>query len=71
MKGKAFLPFFIEIFNKLNKNLKIVLDSDRKPDKNSSTAVAIIDYFEINYKGICRIFEYDLESNFRYRFRGF
>lgn len=71
VNGKAFLPFFAEIFSKLNKNLKIVFDSDRKPDKNSSTAVAITDYFEINYKGICRIFEYDLESNFRYRFRRF
>ena len=58
-------------YARLNKNLKIVFDSDRKPDKNSSTAVAITDYFDINYNGLCRIFEYDLESNFRYRFRGF
>ena len=71
VNGKAFLPFFAKIFDKLNKNLKIVFDSDRRPDKDNSTAVAITDYFEINYKGICRIFEYDLESYFRYRFREF
>ena len=66
---KAFLPFFAEVFKRLNKNLKIIFDSDRKPNRIYNTAVAITDYFEINYKEICRIFEYDLESEFRYRFR--
>lgn len=71
VNGKAFLPFFVEVFYRLNKNLKIVFDSDRNPDKHSNTAVAITDYFEVKYKEICKIFEYDIESNFRYRFRVF
>lgn len=66
--GKSYLPFLVEIFTKLNKKIKVVLDSDRKPDKVESTAVAITDYFELNYNNNCKIFEYDLESNFRYRF---
>lgn len=64
VNGKAFLPFFVEIFIRFNKNVKILFDSDKKPDKNYNTAVAITDYFESKYTDICKIFEYDLESHF-------
>lgn len=63
--GKAFLPFFTELLLYFNKDLKIVLDSDRKLDGvGNTTAVAITDYFESKYKSIIRVFEPDLEKHF-------
>ena len=67
VNGKAFLPFFAELFIYFNKKLKIVFDSDRKINPKSNkytTAVAITNYFEEKHNKISKIFEYDLENHF-------
>lgn len=63
--GKGYIPFWAAFFTKIGKNIKIIIDSDKKvPHKNNKITYGLTCYLKDQYPNEVISFEPDLESQF-------
>ena len=65
--GKSFIPFFAKLFERIGKNVKIIIDSDSVPltGKIVKTEYAVTLYLKDIYADNLIIFDPDLERYFK------
>lgn len=63
--GKGYMPFWAALFNSIGKNVKIIIDSDKKiPPINDKVTYGMTCYLKYKYPGQVTSFEPDLENYF-------